>query len=134
LSLEFAIATYNKEENVARIAKEYLTPIVDYNKIPYDAMKLNGSGVKTPIEFSFFKERSQNVVLSTLKKAEKVDKFVIRFYNSSEKAEYAFLQFNDEIDQVYTSNLNEKVKEEVIVNDQQIGMNMKPNQVKSILF
>ncbi|MFF3024578.1 mannosylglycerate hydrolase [Gottfriedia sp. NPDC057948] len=134
LSLEFAITTYNKEENVARIVKEYTTPIVAYNKIPFDAMKLNESEVKTPLEFSFFKERSQNVVLSTLKKAEKVDKFVIRFYNSSENEEYAFLQFNDEIQQVYTVNLNEKVKEEVLVNNQQVGINVRTNQVKSILF
>ncbi|MGG0176419.1 mannosylglycerate hydrolase [Gottfriedia acidiceleris] len=134
LSLEFAIATYNKEENVARIAKEYLTPVVAYNKIPYDAMKLNESVVKTPLEFSFFRERSANVVLSTLKKAEKVDKFVIRFYNSSENEEYAFLQFNGEIDQVYTVNLNEEVKEDVFVNDYQVGINVRTNQVKSILF
>ncbi|MGG2028739.1 mannosylglycerate hydrolase [Gottfriedia sp. S16(2024)] len=134
LSLEFAIATYIKEENVARIAKEYLTPIVAYNKIPFDAMKLNESGVKTPEVFSFFKERSQNVVLSTLKKAERVNKFIIRLYNSSENEEYAFLQFNDEIDQVYTVNLNEKVKEEVSVNDQQVRINVRTNQVKSILF
>ncbi|PGM56985.1 mannosylglycerate hydrolase [Bacillus sp. AFS053548] len=134
LSLEFAIASYNIEENVARIAKEYLTPIVAYNKIPFDAMKLNVAGVKTPLEFSFFKERSQNVVLSTLKKAERADKFVIRFYNPLENEEYAFWQFNDEIEQVYTINLNEKVKEEVFVNDQQVGINVRPNQVKSILF
>ncbi|XZF74916.1 mannosylglycerate hydrolase [Bacillus sp. AL-1R] len=134
LSLEFAIATYNKEENVARIAKEYLTPIVSYNKIPFDAMKLNESGVRTPLEFSFFKERSGNVVLSTLKKAEKEDKFVVRFYNSAENEEYAFLEFNDEIGQVYIVNLNEKEHEEVSVNDQQVGINVRVNQVKSILF
>ncbi|PET65351.1 alpha-mannosidase [Bacillus sp. AFS001701] len=134
LLLEFAIVTHNKEENVGRIAKEYLTPIVAYNKIPYDAMKLNRSNVKTPLEFSFFKEQSQNVVLSTLKKAEKVDKFVMRFYNSSENEKYAFLKFNDEIDQVYIVNLNEKVKEEVLINDQQVGINVRLNQVITILF
>ncbi|MFF2875060.1 mannosylglycerate hydrolase [Gottfriedia sp. NPDC057991] len=133
-SLEFAIATYNKEENVARIAKEYLTPVVAYNKIPYDAMKLNRSCVKTPFEFSFFRERSSSVILSTLKKAEKGDGFVLRFYNASENEEYAFWQFYDEIDQVYNVNLNEKVKEEVFVNDQQVGINVRTNQVKSILF
>ncbi|MEH7399368.1 mannosylglycerate hydrolase [Gottfriedia acidiceleris] len=134
LSLEFAIATYNKEENVARITKEYLTPIVSYNKIPYDAMKLNEFGVKTPLEFSFFRERSSSVILSTLKKAERGDGFVLRFYNASENEEYAFWQFYDEIDQVYNVNLNEKVKEEVFVNDQQVGINVRTNQVKSILF
>ncbi|MEH7453798.1 glycosyl hydrolase-related protein [Gottfriedia acidiceleris] len=90
--------------------------------------------IRKMLFISFFNERSQNVVLSTLKKAEKVDKFVIHFYNSSENEEYALLQFNDEIDQVYTVNLYEKIKEEVCVNNQQVGINLKSNQVKSILF
>lgn len=98
LSLEFAIATYNKEENVARIAKEYLTPIVAYNKIPYDAMKLNESGVNTPLEFSFFKEMSSDVVFSTLKKAERVDGFILRLYNPLESEENFVFEFNDEIE------------------------------------
>ncbi|MEH7349321.1 mannosylglycerate hydrolase [Gottfriedia acidiceleris] len=134
LSLEFAITTYNKEENVARVAKEYLTPIVVYNKIPYDAMKLNEAGVKTPLKFSFFKERSLNMILSTLKKAEKVDGFVLRYYNPLEKEENAVFEFNGEIKYVYAVNLNEKIQEEVLFNDQQVGINVRTNQVKSILF
>ncbi|MEH7514271.1 mannosylglycerate hydrolase [Gottfriedia acidiceleris] len=134
LSLEFGIATYNKDENVARMAKDYLTPIVDYNKIPYDAMKLNESGVKTPLEFSFFRERSSNVVLSTLKKAERVGGFVLRFYNPLEVEENVVFEFNGEFGRVSTVNLNEKVQDEILVNNQQVGINVRVNQVKSILF
>ncbi|MES9683723.1 glycoside hydrolase family 38 C-terminal domain-containing protein, partial [Gottfriedia acidiceleris] len=134
LLLGLAIATHNKEENVARIAKEYLTPVVAYNKIPFDAMKLNESGVKTPLEFSFFTERSSNVVLSTLKKAEGEDGFVLRFCNPLEREENFVFEFHVENKQVYTVNLNEKVQEEIIVNDRQVGINMDINQVKSILF
>ncbi|PEL14311.1 mannosylglycerate hydrolase [Bacillus sp. AFS017336] len=134
LSLEFAIATYNKEENVARIAKEYLTPIVGYIKIPFDAMKLNGSGVVTPLEFSFLRERSSGVVLSTLKKAEREDRFVLRFYNPLEKLQNVVFEFNGEFEQVYTVNLNEKVQDMIMVNEQQFGINVRTNQVKSILI
>ncbi|PGZ92194.1 mannosylglycerate hydrolase [Bacillus sp. AFS029533] len=134
LSLEFAIATYNKEENVGRIAKEYLTPVVAYNKIPFDTMKLNESGVKTPLEFSFFKERSSNMVLSTLKKAEKEDRIVLRFCNPLEREENFVFEFHGEIKQVFIVNLNEKVLEEIIVNDWQVEINVGINQVKSILL
>lgn len=134
LSLEFAIATYNKDENVARIAKEYLTPVVAYNKIPFDAMKLNESGVKTPLEFSFFRERSSNVVLSTLKKAEREDRFVLRFYNPMGSEQNAVFEFNGGTGQVFTADLNEIGQEELLVNEQHFKAKVKSNQVKSILF
>lgn len=134
LSLEFAIAIYRKEENVARVAKEYLTPVVAYNKIPYDAMKLNVAGVKTPLEFSFFRERTSNVIMSTFKKAEREAGFVLRFFNPLEREENFVFKFHAEIKQVYTVNLNEKLQEKIIVNDRQVGINLGINQVMSILL
>lgn len=134
ISLEFAIATYYKEENVARIAKEYLTPIVAYNKIPYNAMKLNKSDVKTPVEFSFFRDRSSNAVLSTLKRAEREDGFLLRFYNPLEVDANVVFEFNCELEEVFAVNLNEDVQEELLVDEKQIGINVSPNQVKSALL
>jgi mannosylglycerate hydrolase len=134
ITLDFAITTHSQQVNVARMAKEYLTPIETYNKIPHDAMKLNKEDVKTPLEFSFLKEIQPNIVLSTLKKAEKENQFVLRFYNPTNKEETAKFEINREIDNVYTANLNEKALEELPLNNNQIQVNVKSNQVKSILF
>jgi mannosylglycerate hydrolase len=134
LTLDFAITTHTPQANVARIAKDFLTPVETYNKIPHDAMKLNKADVKTPLEFSFFKEVQPNIVLSTLKKAEKENKFVLRFYNPTELDETAIFEFNRKIEHAYTANLNEKVLEEIVVKKDQVQVNVKTNQVQSILF
>lgn len=134
LTLDFAITTHTQQSNVARIAKEYLTPVETYNKIPHDAMKLNRTDVKTPLEFSFFKEVQPNIVLSTLKKAEKENKLVLRFYNPTDVEETVAFEFNREIDHANTANLNEKALENLSVNNNQVQVSVKTNQVKSILF
>lgn len=134
LTLDFAVTTHIQQVNVARTAKEYLTPVETYNKIPHDAMKLNKANVKTPLEFSFFKEIQPNIVLSTLKKAEKENQFVLRFYNPTVVEENATFEFNCEIDHANLANLNEKALEALLVNKNQVQVNVKTNQVKSILF
>lgn len=134
LTLEFAITTHPQQANVARIAKEYLTAVEIYNKIPHDAMKLNKADVNSPLEYSFFKEVQPNIVLSTLKKAEKENQFVLRFYNPTNVEETAVFEFNRKIGQAYTANLNEKAQEDIAVKNNQVEVNVKTSQVKSILF
>ncbi|WP_243298646.1 mannosylglycerate hydrolase [Bacillus litorisediminis] len=137
LELDFAITTHPGsalEANVARVAKEYLTPVETYNKIPYDAMKLNQAKMKTPLTYSLLEEAGPNVVLSTLKKAEKANQFVLRFYNPTDTEKTAAFKFNREMGQAYLANLNEKVAEELDVHKNSVQTIVKTNQVKSILF
>jgi mannosylglycerate hydrolase len=137
IELEFAITTHassTSKANVARIAKEYLTPIEVYNKIPYDAMKLNPSEVKTPAAYSFLQEVSPNAVLSTLKKAEKESQYVLRFYNPTMDEKKASYQFAYQVGHVYEANLNEKVQRELEVQENVVEVAVKKNQVKTIVF
>jgi mannosylglycerate hydrolase len=119
---------------VARIAKEYLTPVETYNKIPHDAMKLNNSGIKTPLSFSLFNEVEPNVVLSTLKKAEKENKLILRFYNSTNEEKQAAFELPHETEYAAVTNLNEKRQEELELINNQVQISVKENQVKSIMF
>ncbi|MEJ9210071.1 mannosylglycerate hydrolase [Bacillus smithii] len=137
LTLDFAITTHpgsTLEANVGRMAKEYLTPIHWYNKIPYDAMKLNKDDVKTPVHFSLLKETTPEVVLSTLKKAEKDDQLVLRIYNPTDTLKIASFEMNGSLKQAYTANLNEKPMESLEAKDNKVETRIKPNQVKTILF
>lgn len=138
LTLDFAITTHQGsalEVNVGRMAKEYLTPIHVYNKIPYDAMKLNKADIKTPVKFSLLKESSPEVVLSTLKKAEKDDQLVLRFYNPTDKPKTASFEINGILKEAYKANLNEKPLELLEVADsRKIETKIKPNQVITVLF
>lgn len=69
-------------ESLPRLAKEFLTPLVSYNKMQYHAMKLNASSIDTPWNYSLM-EMGQKMgpVLSTLKKAEDGERLIARFYN-----------------------------------------------------
>lgn len=77
----YEIALTACRDHLARTAKEYVTPFISYNKMPYNAMKLNPAEVKVPYAFSLLSETEGRVVLSALKKAEDEDKLIARFYN-----------------------------------------------------
>jgi len=65
-------------------ARDYLTPVRTYNKMPYDAMKLNLTKNKTPSRFSLMHKCISGTVLSALKKAEDEEALIVRVYNPSE--------------------------------------------------
>ncbi len=78
----FDIAITRKEENMAKIAKEYTTPIVIYNKMPYNAMKLNVSKYETPYSYSFVSEKSEDFVVTAFKKAQGKEGFILRGFQA----------------------------------------------------
>ena len=118
ISFELAITTYDKEEDLSLKAKEYLTPIVSYNKMPYNAMKLNDVDFHTPYEYSLLENHSK-LTLSTLKKAESKDGLILRVFNTQKEEQH--LQLNIPCD---TS---------VSLNEENINFEIKiiTNQVKS---
>jgi mannosylglycerate hydrolase len=137
VTLDFAITTHKGSTttaNIGRIAKEVNTPIQTYNKIPYNAMKLNPSGIKTPANFSLLEETSHKVVLSTLKKAEKEEQLVLRFFNPTENEMQGSFLIHRPVDQVQEGNLNEKAIAPLQTENQQFTIGLKPNQVKTVLF
>lgn len=80
----YEIALTQNSPNLEIIAKEYLTPFVCYNKTAYNAVKLNKSAICTPFNYSMFKA-DNSFVLSTLKKAEREDGYILRLYQSNKK-------------------------------------------------
>lgn len=137
LHLEFAITTHKEsvtEANTGRLAKEFTTPIHTYNKIPHNAMKLNPENVQTPLTFSLLKETNNTAVLSVLKKAEKEDALVLRFFNPTEAEIDASYTVNPLIDQPQEVNLNEKASAPLQLQDNQFTIQLKQNQVKTVMF
>lgn len=76
---------------VCQRAKEYITPLVTYNKMPYNAMKLNAPLVQTPYQFSLFSLDNPLVTLSVVKKEEEGDGLLVRCYNATDLAQTAVL-------------------------------------------
>ncbi|MGB7802331.1 mannosylglycerate hydrolase [Buttiauxella sp.] len=70
---------------IAQHARAWLTPVQCYNKIPFDAMKLNRVDFDTPGTFSLLTMPSVGCMLSALKKAEDRDELIIRIFNPDEQ-------------------------------------------------
>ncbi|MDM5340277.1 mannosylglycerate hydrolase [Fictibacillus enclensis] len=137
IQLDFALVIHPEstlKANVARMAKEYVTPVQFYNKIPFNAMKLNDSQVKTPLSYSFLKEVQPGAIMSTLKKAEKEDGYVLRFYNGAHQKLTASFQARHQLERVQLANLNEQPLEDKEVQNNSFETVVQPNQVKTILF
>lgn len=137
ITMDFAIATHEKstlEANVANMAKQYLTPMVTYNKMPYNAMKLNDSEVSTPYSYSLLKQCDENLVLSVIKKAEKEEGLIIRMYNPNEYEESTNLLFDRSIKEAVKANLNERKIEKINIEDNSIKVKCRKNQVQTILI
>ncbi|MFC1233728.1 mannosylglycerate hydrolase [Vibrio sp. F74] len=103
LVCEFALFGFSDDHigaNVMAKAREYVTPIVCYNKIPYNAMKLNVGDQILPLTYSLLNKEEGGAVISVLKKAEDDDALVLRMYNPSETE-----QLSDDIS--FTNNVKE---------------------------
>lgn len=136
IKIDLAIVTHEKstiEANVANMAKEYLTKIQTYNKMPYNAMKLNQSEIEVDYSYSLFKETNKELVLSVVKKAEKEDALVVRLYNTKEETKSANIVFNKNIKIAKLVNLNEKELESVSIDNNSVSIECTMNQVKTIL-
>ena len=82
---EFDFFITTEKEDLPQVAKEALTPLITYNKMPYNAMKLNPSGIEIPYSYSFLEEKS-GLILSVLKEAESGEGLIARFYNPKDTA------------------------------------------------
>ncbi len=135
LKLDFAIVTHAEDTlkaNVSVMAKEYLTKVQTYNKLPFNAMKLNAVDFNCDYEYSLLNTNNKDLVLSTLKKAELKDELVIRFYNTSEETKSTQVELKD-TKAISECNLNEDVVRQVS-KDNKFVVECAKNQVKSFSF
>lgn len=83
----FSMFSYNGTPlsvGLAQQARAWLTPIQCYNKIPWDAMKLNKAPFTTPDSYSLLTMSPVGCQLSALKKAEDRDEIILRLFNPSD--------------------------------------------------
>ena len=130
VSLDFGIYPYvSREDKVSRVAKEYLTPVYTYNKMPHNAMKLNSVDFEVPYNYSLLKEENDNVTLSVLKKAENKKGLVLRYFNgtASEKK----VHFSIKGSKFKKVNLKEDILEDI---EDFSKLNCSKNKVDNIYF
>ena len=96
---------------VAQQARAWLTPIQCYNKIPWDAMKLNKASVVTPATYSLLTMSPVGCLVGALKKAEDRDEIILRVFNPSESVccDTSF-SFSREISRCAETGMDEEIQ------------------------
>lgn len=138
ISLDFAVIFHENDYISAGIpqkAKEYSSKLSVYNKMPYNAMKLNPVSFNTPDFYSLVSSEGK-AVISAVKKAEDQDRLVIRIFNPScEKNISQKLIFKSSIKNAFYGDLHEHLKEEISVKNNIIEINdISPCEFKTIII
>lgn len=111
LTCRFSLFSFNGtpvSAGVAQQAKSWLTPVHCYNKIPWDAMKLNRASFTTPCSYSLLTLAPNGCLLSALKKGEDRDEMILRLYNpSGTRSCDVALSVNREVQACCETDMNE---------------------------
>lgn len=113
LTCRFSLFSFSgtpENAGVAQQAKSWLTPVQCYNKIPWDAMKLNRASFITPESYSLLALSPTGCVLSALKKAEDRDELILRLFNPSQSSACdATLSMNPTVKRCCETDMNERL-------------------------
>ncbi|MCW4438959.1 mannosylglycerate hydrolase [Vibrio splendidus] len=100
------------DANVMAQARDNVTQIECYNKIPYNAMKLNVGEQNLPMSFSLLSKQQSGAVLSVLKKAEDEDALIMRVYNPAETSSVSdSISFTKTVSSWKETSMDERVRE-----------------------
>ncbi|CDT23036.1 mannosylglycerate hydrolase [Vibrio coralliirubri] len=98
--------------NIMAQARDNVTQIECYNKIPYNAMKLNVGEQNLPMSFSLLSKQQSGAVLSVLKKAEDEDALIMRVYNPAETGSVSdSISFTQVVSSWKETSMDERVRE-----------------------
>ncbi|PMO76464.1 mannosylglycerate hydrolase [Vibrio splendidus] len=100
------------DANIMAQARDNVTQIECYNKIPYNAMKLNVGEQNLPMSFSLLSKQQSGAVLSVLKKAEDEDALIMRVYNPAETGSVSdSISFTQTVSSWKETSMDERVRE-----------------------
>ncbi|MEZ9455074.1 mannosylglycerate hydrolase [Vibrio splendidus] len=100
------------DANIMAQARDNVTQIECYNKIPYNAMKLNVGEQNLPMSFCLLSKQQAGAVLSVLKKAEDEDALIMRVYNPAETGSVSdSISFTQTVSSWKETSMDERVRE-----------------------
>lgn len=126
----FGFAGNHIDANIMAESRDNVTPVQCYNKIPYNAMKLNVGEQNKPLTYSLLNKSQKGAVLSVLKKAEDEDALILRVYNPSETSVVEDnIAFNESVTSWREVSMDERIRD-TNVEMQSFG-SLKPCQARS---
>ncbi|ONI38652.1 alpha-mannosidase [Candidatus Epulonipiscium fishelsonii] len=125
----FQLALAPNCSRLEMLAKAYITPVETYNKMPYNAMKLNTPSFVSPYSYSLLNDPNKSFVLSALKKQQDKDGLILRIYQTQQSEAITDLEVYHGKNVVAEVNLAEN-----IINPQKNNLVLPNNVVKSFLI
>lgn len=132
MKFNFAVKLYSNDEKINDIAvkaKEYLTPFMGYQAAHFKNVDMfflmNQPGEKDlSFEYSLFKFKDNNTVLSTVKKCEREEGLIVRFFNPDfETTTNETIIFEDALEEVREVKFDEKTVVRVFSSSNNISSN-----------
>lgn len=127
----FDYAIYPHENN--HIESGIAIETLKYKATPYSIQLMRKRKGSMPLIKSYFEIDNKNIILSTMKKAEKTDAVIIRIYNTGANEEECSIKFNYKFNRAFMSNSKEIKGKPLVLEGGilQIG-NCTPNEFKTV--
>lgn len=125
----YQFALTSQISRTANVAREYLTPVLTYNKMPFHAMKLNAAEVKVPYSFSLLHMTGDNVVMGALKKAEQQEALIFRCYNPAREEKQLIMEIEN--CSIWSARLDETEEAEEMAGK---AIVLRHNEVKTLVI
>lgn len=88
-------------------------------------------GILSPTK-SFIGVEGENIILSTVKKAEDKNSIIIRLYNPTDREQHGKIKTGLDIKQAYLTNLNEERIMPIQIQDDEIEMNIQKGKITTV--
>jgi len=75
---------------------------------------------------------SDNIIVESIKKSQKDDDIIIRFYDAGKIGKNINLKINNSITAVYETNLLEEIENETVIDNGITSMYVKPFEIKTL--
>lgn len=99
---------------------------------PLSAVKAVGNSSVIPDDYSFISCSNDNVIIETVKKAEKSDGIVVRLYESKNGTESTTLKFGFPIEKAYITDMLENIVEELPVSENNLMLTLSNFEITTL--
>jgi len=102
------------------------------HNVPVRVVQTGGHDGELPEQLSFVRIAPGNLVVSAIKKAERTDSIILRFYNTTDESVEGVVNFCNEVGPVNLVNLNEEFQKQLASSTDTVRIAVKPKQIVTL--
>jgi len=102
------------------------------HNVPVRVVQTEGHDGELPGQLGFVRVEPENLVVSAIKKAERSDSIILRFYNTTDEPVEGVVSFCNEVGAVNLVNLNEEFQQHLASSTDTVKIAVKPKQIVTL--